>query len=99
LDLASPTPALPQLDPQIALAAALAKSRGKDYPAPNVDPKLKVDYVNKLHGLGEGDAVARYRQSTHNLLYYGGRQWIDWTKSEPHVQRHSQPVGRAALHS
>lgn len=81
------------VDPQIALAALLAKSRGKDYPAPNALPQLKVDYITKLHGSVESDALFRYRQSTHNLLYYSGRQWIDWHKGEKNFKDLPNPAG------
>jgi hypothetical protein len=81
------------IDPQEALAAALAKSRGKEYPAPNAAPQLKVDFVNKQHALGESDALARYRTSTHNLLYYSGRQWIDWHRSERTYKDLPNPTG------
>lgn len=87
------SPAVPQADPQIALAALLAKTRGKEYPAPNAPAKLKADYVTKLHGTGESDALARYRQATHNLLYYSGRQWIDWHKSERTWKDLPNPAG------
>lgn len=88
----APTAVQP-IDPQVALAALLAKSRGKEYPAPNAPEKSKSDYINKLHGTGESDALARYRQSTHNLLYYGGRQWIDWHKSERTWKDLPNPAG------
>lgn len=81
------------IDPQVALAALLAKSRGKEYPAPNAPEKSKSDYINKLHGTGEPDALARFRQATHNILYYGGRQWIDWHKSERTWKDLPNPAG------
>jgi hypothetical protein len=82
-----------QIDPQVVLAALLAKSRGKEYPAPNAPEKSKADYITKLHGTGESDALARYRQATHNLLYYSGRQWIDWHKSERTWKDLPNPAG------
>jgi len=75
------------------LTAALAKSRGKDYPPPSADQKVKADYVAKLHALGEPDALARYRQAVHNLLYYGGRQWIDWTRTDKNYKDIPNPTG------
>lgn len=37
--------------------------------------------------------MARYKQATHNLLYYGGRQWIDWVKSERTYKDLPNPAG------
>ena len=37
--------------------------------------------------------MARYRQATHNLLYYAGRQWIDWHKSERTWKDLPNPAG------
>lgn len=88
-----PTAIQPTIDPQIALAALLARTRGKEYPAPNALPQLKADYIQKLHASGESDALARYRQATHNLLYYAGRQWIDWHKSERTWKDLPNPAG------
>lgn len=78
---------------QPTLAQLIAKSRGKEYPAPDAPDKIKADYVTKLHQTGEMDALARYRQATHNLLYYAGRQWIDWHKSERTWKDLPNPAG------
>ena len=82
-----------QVDPNIALTAALAKTRGKDYPSPGADQKVKADYVAKLHALGEPDALLRYRQAVHNLLFYGGRQWLDWHKGDKNYKDIPNPTG------
>lgn len=76
-------PAVEQpIAPAPTLDALLAKVRGKEYPGPTATEKAKSDFVQKLFQEGEVDALSRYKQATHNLLYYNDRQWITWKKSE-----------------
>lgn len=62
--------------------ATLQEIRGADYPSPGGDPNLTVQYLERLWKEGETEAIQRYRQATHNILYMNGRQWIDWVKTK-----------------
>lgn len=52
--------------------------RGADYPDATSDPKKKVEWVERLQRESEVEAIARYKQATHHLLYANNRQWISW---------------------
>lgn len=56
----------------------IARVRGKNYPDLDAEAKRKVDFINQLWGEGESDALHRYKQGTHHILYADGRQHISW---------------------
>lgn len=60
----------------------IQRIRGKNYPEPGSKPQKIVDYVNQLWGDGEADALLRYRQATHNILFANDRQHLDWSSKK-----------------
>lgn len=59
-------------------APSIQNIRGENYPDTTAEPKRKVAFLEQCVKDGETDALARFRQGTHHLLYAEGRQWIAW---------------------
>jgi hypothetical protein len=59
----------------------LEEVRGKGYPAPDAQDPKKVAFVSQLMSDTEQDALARFKQATHNILVANGRQHIGWKQS------------------
>lgn len=84
------------MDVQLAVAPDLSpmqQARGIDYPAQDADPKLKEAWVERMYRRGNTDALARYKQATFNILYFNGRQWLSWKKSQQNWEDLPLPVG------
>lgn len=62
-----------------APALSLAEIRGPVYPLPGSDGHAAADYVRRLYQDGEQDALARYKLAARHLLFFDGRQHIDWS--------------------
>lgn len=62
----------------LAKKPPLKEIRGQEYPDPNDLEGVKTRFINKLVEQTNGDALARFRQATRNILYANGRQWITW---------------------
>ena len=67
--------------PQTARPSTLSLSeiRGPGYPVPGSAPGLLVSYIKALLQDSEPAALDRYKRATQNLLFYDGRQHIDWS--------------------
>jgi hypothetical protein len=75
---AEPSPAV--AEPRAPMPT-LEEVRGKGYPAPDAQDPKKVEFVSRLMSETEQDALARFKQATHNILYANGRQHIGWKQS------------------
>jgi hypothetical protein len=73
--LVNPAPSQP-------FAPNLEDIRGKEYPAMAAPDSAKVEYIDKLHGMREADALATYKQATRNILYANNRQWLGWKREK-----------------
>jgi hypothetical protein len=72
--------ATPTVDANARRVQKIRRYRGPDYPIPGEDAGRVRGYLAARMRDTEPDAQARWRQTTRNLLYMYGRQYLTWSK-------------------